>query len=287
LTDLKLKGNVKSITEISYLGKLTTNGYIKVQKGWESKWKEDSKTDFDSYGNKIMKTFYSSDSKVSRVEKFTYTNGRLIKSEMLYHTRTYLYNSSGKLTSMNEINRQPSQISAANANVAGKKMESNYKFIYDEYDKLVEKHQYDSKGEKVEITQFKYDEKGKFIKEESIFDDYKEWHDYSYDSDGYLTVKTWSDSDKGTLEKVTYVYENNVLKKELWENYTDGILEGKVSYTYENGNEKEIIETDDKGNIDAIWSYEYKYDSIGNWIQQIAIIDKEDIFIIEREIEYY
>lgn len=287
LIDLNLNGKVKLITETSYLGRLTANRYIKVQKSWESKWQQDSKTDFDSDGNKVMKTFYDSDSKVSRIEKFVYTNGRLVESEMLYHTRTYEYNSSGKLTSMKEINRQPSQISASNANVLGKERESSYKFIYDDNDRLAEKIEIDSKGVKVGLTRYKYDEKGRLIKEETLFDDYSEWYDYSYDSNGKINVKTWSDSDEGTLEKITYVYEDNILAKEFWENYADGVLEGKVTYTYEKGNEKEIIETDASGNIDATWSYQYQYDSNGNWIEQTAIIDKEEIYIIEREIEYY
>jgi YD repeat-containing protein len=287
LTDLNLNGKVKSITETSYHGKFTANGYVKVQKGWESKWQQDSRTDFDSEGNKVMETFYDSDSKVSRVEKFAYTNGRLIKSEMLYHTRTYLYNSFGKLTFMKEINRQPSQINASNENVPVKERESSYKFIYDDNDRLAEKIEIDSKGVKVGLTRYKYDEKGRLIKEETLLDDYSEWYDYSYDSNGKINVKTWSDSDEGTLEKVTYVYENKILAKEFWENYADGVIEGKVTYTYEKGNEKEVIETDESGSIDTTWSYQYQYDSNGNWIEQIAIIDKEEIYIIEREIEYY
>jgi len=287
LTDLNLKGKVKSITETSYLGKQTSDGYIKVQKGWESKWQQDSKTEFDSDGNKVVKTFYDSDSKVSRVEKFIYSDGRLMKSEMLYHTRTYKYDPSGKLTSINEINRQPGQISAPNANVPGKENKSIYQFIYNENDRLIEKQQFDSKGTEVAITRFRYDDIGRLVKEESISDDYKEWYDYSYDSNGNLNEKKWSDSDEGILEKVTFVYENSVKTHEFWENFAEGEIEGKITYTFEKGNEKEVVETDDSGNIDATWFYQYKYDSFDNWIEQIAIIDDEEIYIIEREIEYY
>ncbi|HBG69231.1 MAG: hypothetical protein A2W93_04175 [Bacteroidetes bacterium GWF2_43_63] len=287
LKDLNLKDRVKSITEISYIGKSTTDGYAKIRRGWKSNWQQDSKTEFDSNGNKMNKIYFDSDSKISRMEQFDYANGKLVKSEMLYHTRTYTYDSSGRLISMKETNRQPSQISSSNANAPGEERESIYKFLYDENNRLVEKQEFNIKGQKVGITRFSYDENDRLIKEESIFDDYKEWLDYLYDSYGNLITETWHDSDEGILEKATYVYENYVRTHEYWENFTEGEIEGKISYTFEKGNEKEVVETNDSGNIDATWSYQYKYDSKENWIEQIEIIDDEEIYIIERVIEYY
>ena len=285
--DLMLKDRVKSITEVSYNGKLTANGYEKVQKGWESSWQMDSKTEFDSDGKKIRQTFFNTQSKISRIERFDYTDGEIVSSEMLYHTRTYKYDSLGRLDSMTEINREPIQISASNANIPGKDKKLTYKFEYDETNQLTQKHCLDSTGTIVGVTRYIYDENGRLSKELILFRDYNESYNYSYDTSGQLITKSWFDSDEGLIEKITYAYDNGIKTHEYWENYYDDELDGKISYSFEKGNEKEIIEMDDSANIDAKWYYQYVYDLKDNWIKQIVTIDDDKIFIIERKIEYY
>ncbi len=142
----------------------------------------------------------------------------------------------------------------------------------------------------LQVAHISYDNNGRLLREEFFPDDYKDWYDYSYDSNGNLIVKTWSDNDEGILEKASYVYTDNILTQEVWENYADGNLEGKVIYTYVKGNVAKIVESGESGEIEATWSYQYKYDSRSNWIEQIVTadtVDKEEIFIIERKIEYY
>lgn len=286
-TDLNVEGAIKSIIEISYVGKLTTNEYEKSRKGWETSWKMDSKTEFDVKGNKVKKTYYDSNSKVVRTDQYSYENDKLIESIVLHHTRNYKYDSSGKLISMIEKNRQPNQINASNANIQNKEKISVYNYEYNSKNMLIRKIELDSNGSKIGETRYDYNESGRLTKEKTIFEDYEEWFKYTYDSSGNLLTKEWHDSDEGILEKANYVYENLIKTHEYWENYAEGLLEGKISYSFEKGNEKRIVETDDSGNIDATWDYQYEFDSKGNWTEQVLVFNNEKIFIVERKLEYY
>lgn len=284
---LNLKGKVKSIVEISYTGELMGDEYVKVHRGWESNWQKDSKSEFDTAGYKVFETFYISDTQMTRVNEFIFSDGKLLKSDMSYHTRTFAYDSCGRLVSMKQINKLPDQISTSDANNSQKENFSIYQYTYDDNNNLTEEYEFDSNGKKLGVSRFVYDENGRLILNEEEYNGYRRWFQYSYDSVGNLIEELWSDSIVGILERMTFDYENNVRTKEVWETYFDGILDGIVSYTYLNGNEKEVIETDGKGNVEATWSYQYEYDLNGNWIVQIGIIDNEEIYIVEREIEYY
>ena len=278
---------IKSITETSYVGIKTKKGVEKVRKGWENSWEKDSKTNFDKDGNQLDKTFYDAKSKISRVDQFIYADGRIRVEESLNEAKIYQYDANWRLTLVYVANRFQNQINTWKAGSYDDQISAIYQHAYDEKGRLIRMEELDADKHVTSITIYKYDQKNRLINELEATEEQEEMYIYEYDADDNLIVKTWIDRDDGVLEKETFTYENKVKIKEVFENFTDQQPDGKIVYTYENGNEKEIYESDETGEIYATSRYKYTYDPKGNWTKRILTTNAGKIFVVEREIIYY
>jgi hypothetical protein len=282
-----LNGKIKSISSDSYLANQASNGLEKVKKGWEDSFERDELIEFNENGKVNKVTYRGINSKVERIDKNEYSGDRLIKSFTKYQKVKHSYDEAGRRESTKGFDRTPNVITSLNIDETTDKVKFTVRYKYRDDNKLKQKTEYDSKGRITDITQYTYNSIGLLTKEESVSGDYKDWYVYQYDDSGKIINKKWFDSDEGLLENETNVFVDNQLDSSIWENYSEGELEGKITYKYENGNETEIVEFDIIDNTKTVWTYKYKYDSHNNWIEKEAHTYKNEYYITYREIEYY
>ena len=132
-----------------------------------------------------------------------------------------------------------------------------YVYKYDDGGNMIEKSEYKSDGNLQPLKGYKYDDRGNKIEE----------HNYYYTSDGSSNGKN------------IYIYDDrgNQIGKIRYE--PDGRINDKQSYGYKSWNEYKSV----------VYEYEYKYDSKGNWIEEITYKGEAKIpqTIDVRIIEYY
>lgn len=282
-----LNGIIKSISTNSYLAKQTSNGLVKVKKGWEDSFERDELIEFNENGTIKKITYRGINSKVERVDKNEYSGDQLIKSFTKYQKVKHSYDEAGRRASTKGYDRTPNVITSLNIDETTDKVKFTIKYKYGEDNKLKQKTEFDSKGNVTTITTFTYNSFGLLTKEESVSGGYRDWYVYEYDNSGHVINKKWYDSDEGLLENESNEYINNQLVSSIWENYSEGEMEGKITCKYENGNEIEIVEFDIIDNTKITWTYKYKYDSHNNWIEKEAFTYKNEYYVTHRVIEYY
>ncbi len=254
---------IKSITKVEY--ESTT---IRA-KNSPPRIKQITKENYDSEGNLIKKSRFNEKKKKIAESIYLYENGLLIKSIENNETKVFNYDSTKKIKSVDYLNR----------NVAEKYKYSN--------SLLIQKLKISSNNKVISETEYSYDNNKNIIKEKIEYGDYNEWYTYEYDNIGNLIKTFWFDSDEGPLEKTLFTYENEEMVKEEWYNYAYGVIEGSVVYHFENGLEKNIVETDYEDNSVVEWDFTYEFDSENNWIKKIEIFENNELTMIERLIEYY
>ncbi len=213
ISEMKLKGAVKSIGEYSYIAYEKFGKIIKGKRDREF-FDSDFFIVFDEKGNKIEENSYDSDGKLFSKKLYKYDKkGNEIEQSM--------YTSKGVLSSR----------FVTKYNEDGNKIEEKYSTDLNKYKKIKLKWR----------NTFKYNEEGKII-EENRYEKGEELTNkiiYKYNDSGNLTEKNRYDADGNPISKRIYSYDDqgNVVEYKVFE---EGILDRRVIYKYENGllNEK-------------------------------------------------
>lgn len=247
-TSQNLKGRVKTLTEETF------NGVMKFG--------EFQKQDL-AYG--IIKIF---DIKGNMLEDNSYGPNNIIKSYAIFKYDD-MGNQIGVKFGNNKIKWEikSSYILDAKGNKIEKnnygsygEMISKSKYKYDSKSNLVEEKIYDTNGSLFNTRTFKYDGRGSLVEEENLgLGDSK--HTYKYDSKGNL-IESISITTEKFEYKFTYIVDDkgNVIEE-----------------TYYTSSE----------NFPHKTTYQYQYDSIGNWIKKDTFNGDIQTGTIERKIEYY
>jgi hypothetical protein len=133
----------------------------------------------------------------------------------------------------------------------------------------------------------------------------KEWR-YTYDESGHVAERLFfenNNKDDGVKEVYTYDSLDNLLETRF---YRGGANTGYETYVYDSKknivkknsvvlkgertfNESITFVYDDKNNIvkEGDWTYQYEYDSKGNWIKKKFFRSDLKPYFIKRKIEYY
>ena len=256
---------IKLITEVEYEPEFS----VTKNKQQNPRIKLITKTSYDKNGNLRKKCFYDNNQKKIKENVYLFIDGQLIKSNENNRTKTYKYDSIGKLIYIKHQNEYILE-----------------KMSYDDKDQLIQKLEISSNNDVISKTRYSY-ENGQIVKELIEFDGNKELNVYEYDKNGRMISKFWIDSLLGPIEKTYFSYDGDKLQKEEWQNYEDGKIVGTVIYIYENNLEKEVFETDIEDSSEVKWKYTYLFDSQNNWIKRTEIFDQNKITITERLIEYF
>jgi hypothetical protein len=301
LGKLGLKGNVRSIREISYIdASKYGGGYYKESKGDINKTDcVDIFTEFNKEGKIITKKIFDNNGEICKKYTYKYFHGRLQKiianiyrnfpivKKGEYLSKEFKYFPNGKVREEKQYNTEGFETIRLNT---GDWLCTKY-YYYDKYGNLRKyscKHadaewndeaiySYDSKGRKIiEILNPSYDGSEGF---------YSFITNYYYNKSGkvdFKIIKYNSGDKKGEITERIYYYYNSLgnLIKELRKNANDKI--------------KEIIKYDDYGNIiedflgnNYTKKYKYYFDKQKNWWKRIEYFNGKPKYVVEREIEYY
>lgn len=308
----KLKGKVKSYTEISYEAKDHFGNIEKGKRKRRLEYEDDFQKKYDQYGNLIEYNEYNSDSSLKyksiykyeennkRIEDNTYNpDGSLVRRDI------YRYSKTGKRTierstsygktpynsTISKYEKNGNQIEVKYYNKDGIEILFNT-YLYDEYGNMTEEKRFVHFNGALSFSNhlnYKYDNQGNQI----------EWS--SYDSSGNLTSKVKSKYDKNKIieeeysdgEKRIYIYDDRGNQIEMTRDLNNfGLGFVKFFYTYDKYGNKIREEQSQSNNEDyKVWNfantYEYVYDENGNWIKKVEFIRGKAESIIEREFEYY
>ena len=307
LTELKLKGKVKTFTQTDYDA---VEKFGEIQKG-----EIDGKSIilFNDNGNKIEENQYKFDGSLKSkntykyedsgnelIEHCNYNSVGSLEEKYIYDKGNIIehseYNSDGSLKSKNTRKYDD------NGNeIEWKTYQSDGSLIH----KYTYKYKYNYKGNKIEEdeyskadtlyyskTTYKYDDKGNMIKEDAYHSEYGRlslyWvRIYKYDDKGNK-IEDVSYTDGSLYSKYTYKYDDKGNKIEHCNYNTNGSLEDKHTYKYDDkGNEIENYNYNSDGSLKDNYTGKYDYDITGNWIKWIIFENSIPQFITERKIEYY
>lgn len=286
-TSQNLNGPVKEIHEKSFVGGDENGVYVILKAGWKTSWERDSKSYYDTSGHQIKKTFYTSTKSESRTEYFKYENDRLTESKMLYHHTFYEYDSVGRIQFALYRSSQPEHITTGNEIPIDKSSFNIIEYFYDQKDNLTAKIETDSEDDYQSIDSIFYDNKSNPIIMQSYYHDKIKYQTMQYDTKGRLILLSVSDNYDGVLERTKYQYTNGKISTEDWELFFENQSDGKVIYTYEDGNEIKTIESESDESISSIEESQYEFDHKGNWIRKTIVDSKGRTNIITRNIKYY
>ena len=280
---LKLKANVKVLTEISHF----ESG--KSQPGKKGSFIEHTKCVFNNNGYITEKYRYNAAGNVLIKTINTYdTNGNLTKKvryssiDSLLTKTIFSYDNKGNNIEENEYNSDGS-------------LWQRRIFKYNDQGNLIERYRYDLYGSLLaKKTIFKYDEKGNKT-EETRYNEDKSLlasHTYKYDKKGNVieNAEYCSNEINGKFNQLTYksVYDNKSNKITEKKYDSEDILLSTSIYKY---NEKDDLVGFKKfkpdGKIIIEWTQALEYDKKNNFIKLTRYEDSVAKFMIEREIEYY
>ena len=273
LESWNLKGKVKKIHTTSFLAKKVNNKFVKTTKGWQYSWEFDEELYFNTFGFlELTKVIKNGTTSITYSIKWDEKN-RIVSDIQNGNLEYYFtYDSLNNICSSKEIIRD-------------KQLESDFRYYYNDKNTLVKKEKYLS-NQLISTETFSYDSSNNLVKIEYIKGPYSEMEVFEYDSNNLLVKHEWSDNEEGMAEITTFQYVNKQKTLEHWLDYEEGEPDGSIDYTYENGNEIEVIEKDGDGVITGIERNTYEYDSTGNWIKMF-IDDDGKYYIVERTISYY
>lgn len=301
----KLKGRVKSITEIDYTSK------EKFGEAHKDKIIHKIIYQYDDRGNKTEEDRHG-----SRKHTMKYDFKNNIVEEMWVNSVNAEW---GNLEPGSFVGRYVSSY-----NERGNKLEeTSYNSDGTLYEKYIYK--YDKKGNKIEFNwynsngslsnrkTYKHDDIGNLIEEIHYFSDgnLDEKNTYKYDNQRNRIEENWVNSG-GNKSKNTYKYDanRNIIESILDDGYNyekhtyrydkkDYLIEDKSLYEKGSLPNKHAYKYDDKGNrIEEIFytengavyskkTWKYVYDNTGNWLKKTAFENNKPMSITEREIEYY
>lgn len=251
LTDLKLKGKVKSLTETEFK-KILVDKSGEIQKApiIINKYIYF----FNDTGNIFEEDYYGLN------DDFKYKD-------------IYKYDDKGNLIERNRNNL------------------TSYKnsYVYDEKDNIIEDSGYNSNSNSYEKTTFEYDNKGNIIVKTrfDINDSLISRDTCKYDTKGNKIESRFYT--KSTALKLSYKYDNNGNRiEEYWCWLANSSFMKKIISKYnDKGNVIEAYSYKADGSIDNKFTYNYDYDEAGNWIKKTPFENGTAKNSIERKIVYY
>lgn len=279
LTELSLLGNVKSVKSTFYdadekFGKLekTTIKVIETANFNESGFitksiRKNLKDNFEYIGN------YRYDE-----------NNNLLEENRAYGFFTYKYDELNRLVQMDEHSES-------------KELKFRSINMYDDKGNCIESNTYKPNGDLHSKSIYKYDDKGNCIEYAHYKEDGSLYYKYiwKYDNKGNIIEEDEVKSmfgDKGNTTRYVYDNKNKIVKRTYIE--PSGDIDYVIDYKYdEKGNIINEKSVSDSGINTYTIDYMYKYDKVGNWIEQTEISFnpyyeiEPTRTIIEREITYY
>jgi hypothetical protein len=264
----KLKGDVKSVSEINYsdAGKCLTNilfnpkGYITKQES------------FNPDGSLIRRWIYTYD-------QFNHpiTRKCLVQKDSLSYTMYYYYNANKKLTSTKLI-KSNGVLGTLDTIQYNTKLNTLFERNFGENNLLGNSilKKFNDRNEVTEETYCEYliHSQGKFT--------------YKYNSKHLQEeVSSWTNKDSLVSRiHTTYFDDTNIKKTESFN--SSNVLVSTTNYKYDKeGNSIEIIELLPDNKIKNKSSYTYQYDKKGNWTYYFGYVNNKLETIISRKIEYY
>ena len=257
LSELKLKGKVKTLKEASFSeSDMLVSTYVTIPKGDTL---DNTNLFFDEIGNKIEENSSS----------FT---GSMMSSKF-----TFKYDDKGNTFEKSCYNFDGS-------------LSSKHTYKYDDKGNQIEDNIYDSNGSLSEKHTYKYDDKRNQIEQSGYGSDglLFEKHTYKYNDKGYQIEESVYNSDGSLSSKRYYKYDDKGNQIEDSGYGSDNIFLEKFTFQYDNkGNQIEVNSYGSDGIIAEKHTYNYDYDAAGNWIKKTTIEVGTPSDIKKRVIEYY
>jgi hypothetical protein len=285
LSSLNLKGAIKQIKEISFRGARQGDNFIAISPEWRYSWQNDKLYSFDLNGNLTHEIYYDGETEIIR-NTYKFDNNGIIEAKSRYYDKFYEYNSEGQIEKVRVINRQPARITTGNEPGTAGQTSIRY-YEYDEHGRLKKVIERDLNGNQLHYELYKYNSVGLLREKQLNSPEFTETYTYKYNNLNLPTEIVWRDSEEGMLERERFKYKNGELVELKWENFDENELEGYIVYTFENGNEKQVLEYDDEHELENRQINIYEYDLQGNWTRKVIITDNDKVFIVQREIKYY
>ncbi|HXK50492.1 MAG TPA: hypothetical protein PKW56_08495 [Clostridiales bacterium] len=256
LTELQLKGKVKSVEEINDCHEITI---------------------FNKFGNPVKKIFYNKDDAIHGYQIFSYDDkGNRISSEEYdskenqVFKRIYYYNDKNELVKENWFKSDT--------------LNGGWNYKYNEQGGLAEWNAFDQKSNIIQkIAEYEYNESGELI----ILNEYSGGklsyvHKYTYDEKGNEIVHRMDfihEKNRYATETKTFDISGNVIKIE----YSDskGLSSSSV-INYDQNDNVVRQESYKSGEIIIVKNTNYEYDDHGNWVKMVTQANTAI-----RKIEYY
>ena len=264
----KLKGNVKSVSEINYsdAGKCLTNIFFN-QNGYITKQES-----FNPDGSLIRRWIYSYDS-----NNLPVTRKCWVLKDSLSYTMYYYYNANKKLTSTKLI-KSNGILGTLDTIQYDTKLNTLFERNFGENNLLGNSilKKFNDRNEVIEELYSEYiiHTQGKFT--------------YKYNSKHLLEeVSGWTNKET-LVSRIhnTYFEDNNIKKTETYN--SANVLVSTINYKYDKeGNPIEIIELFPDNKIKNKSMYNYQYDKEGNWTSYFGYVNNKLETILTRKLEYY
>jgi hypothetical protein len=267
LKEWKLKGKVRSISEINYsgTGKYTTylqfnpNGFIQEQ------------SSFNPDGSLIRRWKFEYNDRNLKLKRSCYVLNDSL-SEILY----FFYNENDKITEEKLINPQGGLI-------------SDIEHKYDIAQNEIERRFKDENGKIQNRILYKYDDNKKVIEElDSNFVLHQYWELKNiYNLEGLNVEILYLSLNDSLLKRSTYTYLNKHVDEACFYNNKNELI-SKTTYKYDsqlNVTSKLTYYPFDKKTEKR--TFEYEYDKNKNWTSLKEYINNEPGDIIIRKLEYY
>jgi hypothetical protein len=231
-----------------------------------------SKKYFDKDGKVIYrKTIeYDSNGKINHVTEFDTTNNMTTKL-------AYVYNPLGQLSETVSEDNNTKPITS--------------KFTYSSITNLPSKEEFRKEGILLKVTHYMYDATlNKTVIDSSYGANGKPYKSKleRYDASDNMLEQTLFDEKADIVLKYEYTFDKNNNNVEFKSYGQGGVLEGDFMYKFDEKNN--MVEESKfyayKNAKDSL-VYEYKYDSVGNWIEKITKHHNIPKNIVKRNIQYH
>lgn len=251
-----LKGNIKSIREISY-------------EAWGSADSLIQGGIIDNQGAENSYTIYNKKGYVTDIYKYDSENEIKYKWHFYYDKK------------------QTKQLAAKRYEARDFQQDSTY-YIYDKNGRAKEYVHCNENGEIKRRIIFKYDKKGNRVEERALNGNnlLEKITKCKYKKNKLVEGKNY-DSNYKLLILTTYSYnkDGNMQVMTMVDGENKPISRGTYSYNKDGFVKTELLER--PGYTDLLLDYVYTIDDKGNWVQRIMFSENEAFQITKREIEYY
>lgn len=250
-----LKGNVKSVKELSFKAKDEFGRIIKGDRARASDFQKDVFILYNKSGNRIEDNRYNRD-------------------DSLHERYTFIYDDKDRLIEENWFAR----------------IDRRFLFKYDENNYLVERNWFDPDGSLKRKTIYHYNEKGNLTEESAFNSDgsLNSKYTFEYDLNGNRIKERWYDHTAKPIGIIENKYDRKGNLTEIINYSATGELIRTEKYTYDRkGNPLEEAWYNREGKQIRFHTYTYQYDSRGNWTKRIEFNFNVPVFVVTREIDYF